>query len=470
MGNFAPDQPIENVDDDKLNWGRYAGMLANGIKNADVSKASVVIGLQGDWGSGKSSLKNLAVQRLRLEGWQDKQILEFDPWLIQGSAQIAERFFLELAKKVGNVTNKDAADIKKDLLQNARLTGAVKGLMNWGPLILKMYGKLAGDEATAQTAENIDAFSKATTPVITSTEELYKSLAESIEDEKTDLDTVRKRLMQRFKDLDSRILIVVDDLDRLTPEEIRIMFQLVKANCTFPNILFLLLFQKDIVEESLGTSHSENPNFGRNFLEKIVQCPLNVPTLPGRQLQGFFRKTLDEIITSHQLSADIVPPNDLNVAVPLLSPYFRTLRQVNRFAQSYSFYLGLFVEEGGTVINPIDLLLLEGLRFVEPEVHALLPKCTAWLMSGANTNERTALFKPLKGDYDRNGLLERIIFNLFPGTATAAHNTFTPATEEDKRLARVRLPENLENYFTYAALIAPHLTTASVAIQVKREP
>jgi hypothetical protein len=64
------------------------------------------------------------------------------------------------------------------------------------------------------------------------------------------------------------ILIVMDDVDRLSIDEVMLLFQLVKASADFPNMVYLLLFQRDIVEKSLQDGA---PTSAREFLEKIVQ-------------------------------------------------------------------------------------------------------------------------------------------------------------------------------------------------------
>ncbi len=74
---------------------------------------------------------------------------------------------------------------------------------------------------------------------------------------------LKRELSDSLKDLEQPILVVLDDIDRLTSEEIRLLFQLVKANADFPNLVYLLLFQRDIVERSLDSSPSNN---GQEFL------------------------------------------------------------------------------------------------------------------------------------------------------------------------------------------------------------
>lgn len=70
------------------------------------------------------------------------------------------------------------------------------------------------------------------------------------------------------------ILIGIDDLDRLTADEVRLVFQLIKANADFPNLVYLTLFQRDIVEGNLEKAKSGS---GKDFLEKVVQVGFDVP-------------------------------------------------------------------------------------------------------------------------------------------------------------------------------------------------
>ena len=61
------------------------------------------------------------------------------------------------------------------------------------------------------------------------------------------------------------------------------IFQLIKANTDFPNVIFLLLFQKDIVEKKL----TDNTQSGENYLEKIIQIPFIIPQIQLKQVHSF---------------------------------------------------------------------------------------------------------------------------------------------------------------------------------------
>ena len=67
----------------------------------------------------------------------------------------------------------------------------------------------------------------------------------------------------------------MDDLDRLTSSQLRMVFQLVKANLEFPNVVFLLLFQRDLVEDKLN----DGAQLGRDYLEKIIPPSLMLESL-----------------------------------------------------------------------------------------------------------------------------------------------------------------------------------------------
>src|SRR5881628_1548344 len=84
-----------------------------------------------------------------------------------------------------------------------------------------------------------------------------------------------------MRDADGPLVVIIDDIDRLRPDEIRLLFQLVKANADFPNLVYLLLFQRDIVELAVGESGLP----GEEFLEKVVQVAFDLPRIEAEKLQ-----------------------------------------------------------------------------------------------------------------------------------------------------------------------------------------
>lgn len=82
------------------------------------------------------------------------------------------------------------------------------------------------------------------------------------------LNKMRHSVEILLRELKKPLIVFVDDIDRLEPDEIRMLLRQVKANANLPNIVFVLLFQPSIVEQALDPISDGN---GRAFLEKIVQ-------------------------------------------------------------------------------------------------------------------------------------------------------------------------------------------------------
>src|SRR4051794_31326108 len=88
---FSADRPITQPEEDALNRGAFCSAVADAIgswRQAD----SLVLGIYGEWGAGKSSAKNLVVAALGERG----SIVEFNPWQWAGQEQLAEAFFREI--------------------------------------------------------------------------------------------------------------------------------------------------------------------------------------------------------------------------------------------------------------------------------------------------------------------------------------------------------------------------------------
>ena len=78
-------------------------------------------------------------------------------------------------------------------------------------------------------------------------------------------------------DLTKPIVVVLDDIDRLSTSEIRDVFKLVRLTANFPNIIYIVAFDRNRVEEALA----EQGVPGRDYLEKILQVAIDLPVVPN---------------------------------------------------------------------------------------------------------------------------------------------------------------------------------------------
>jgi predicted KAP-like P-loop ATPase len=176
------------------------------------------------------------------------------------------------------------------------------------------------------------------------------------------LEELRQDVGREMAKLDRVVIVFIDDIDRLTDREIRLLFQLVKANVHFPNLIYCLLFQKDIVAASLGKIISDG---GDKYLRKIVQVQFDVPLPSKRQLQKILTDDLERILAQKDIEIvqDIERWNQL-FPDPLWG-YFENVRDVKRFLGSFEFYFNMHLNGNVLEVNPIDLVAVEALRMFD---------------------------------------------------------------------------------------------------------
>lgn len=114
--------------------------------------------------------------------------------------------------------------------------------------------------------------------------------SESIEDL---ISSLHETLEQKdAKESKKRILIVLDDLDRLDSTEVLAMFRIIKTFGNLPNIMFLLVYDNDIVSAIVEKHFPESKG---KYLDKFIQLRVNV--LPARK-QSIVDQLKDSILKS----------------------------------------------------------------------------------------------------------------------------------------------------------------------------
>lgn len=107
------------------------------------------------------------------------------------------------------------------------------------------------------------------------------------------LSSLHKELEQKdAKESKKRILIVLDDLDRLDSTEVLAMFRLIKTFGNLPNIMFLLVYDNDIVSAIVDKHFPESKG---KYLDKFIQLRVNM--LPARK-QSIVDQLKDSILKS----------------------------------------------------------------------------------------------------------------------------------------------------------------------------
>jgi predicted KAP-like P-loop ATPase len=356
---YSSDKPITRLPEDQFGRSGFAKRLANDI-GAWKGGESLVVALYGDWGSGKTSLKNLALASLAK---RRKKIptVEFNPWQLSGTGGIASAFFEELRIAL----HPTAGDTSEATADRARRLNAYAKRLSLGSWVANAVGGLfaaSGHLDAEVSAAAIGASLGQAADVSKAGCEAAEANAAS---EDLPLNILKNSLADSLRQLQRPLLIVIDDIDRLTTREILDVFQLVKANADFPNVIYLLLFERSIVCKALD---QVSDNRGSEFLEKIVQVGYHVPHASGGAVQKVLFRGLDEDLALPGVNRRWSTERWTDLYLEGLSPFFRNLRHVYRFLSSFDFHVRQFQSGNRFEVNPVDLVGLETLRVFEPTV------------------------------------------------------------------------------------------------------
>jgi len=374
MSLTSADRPIENIDQDKLNRGGFTYSIVQIIKSWQ-GKDSLVIGIRGPWGSGKSSIKNLIIKLIKSEN-NNIKILEFNPWEWSNTDRLHIGFFSELAKTIGKVDNsKRAKESAKGIrryvayLNVANIQEPVSKISTPLLALFAILGVSVSNITNIQWVKYIFAglaIIFVIFPLFASILETFAKIKDNTA-EKLDMTASEQNaaLQSDLRGLDYTVLIILDEVDRLNSDELKILFQIIKANANFPNVIYLMFFDRLVVEREIGKFISGSP---QTYLEKIIQVSLDVPQPSVLALWGVLENGLQQIFSSVAARLRFQPEPNIRLLYDITQPYFQDMRSVNRYLSNLNFHSSLY-DRRVYEVNPRDLSLLEVLRMFEPEVY-----------------------------------------------------------------------------------------------------
>ncbi|VVD95466.1 hypothetical protein PMO31116_01830 [Pandoraea morbifera] len=416
------DQPIENPNEDRFGVDAFARALAASIRKMK-SPQGAVIGLNGPWGSGKSSAVNLCKHHLAEAVRSDELvIIDFACWWFRGEDALALAFFRELYAGLGPSLGDK---VKKKLPKlGARLLRA-------GALV----GKIA-EAAGAVIAGGI-------------AEKGMEWLAGLIEEDET-VEALHAELSKALREQKKRFLIVIDDIDRLSPDEALLIFRLVKSVGRLPNVMYLLVYDRLLAERIVSDRY---PSEGPHYLEKIIQAAFEIPDPAAFEVQQHLLSLIGSICGA-PAEADMV--RFMNIFYEGISPAMRTPRDVARFANSLSVSWPAVSSE----VDRADFLALEMLRLLHPAIYRAIRQNKEQLSGngrdkGRERGEAARYFNELlfgaapPPEHDR---MRRLLMRLFPVLESAWANMGYDEgfAKQWAMKRRVCSPAHFDTYFRFS--------------------
>jgi len=330
------DDPIQVVTDDKLQRSIFANQVAEVCRRVHIQGESSVMALISPWGSGKSSLLNLVKESLADD--EEWLVGEYNPWLLSDIESLVREFFVELRS------------ILPEEYQKGKLKDVIKSYANAVSPIASALG-LVGVNVPDQ----------------------LKELAQDLLRGDTSLSKRKIELEDALRDAGRPILLILDDLDRLEPDELMMVFKLVRLVGRLPNVYYLLSYDENTLLDVITQTELARGNRKRahDYLEKIVQLRLDMPPLHERQQLKLLNSAFDEVAERNTVAISDDDQELLNDAYTnVLKHYLDEPRAINRyFAQIDALYSLV-----GGEVNFADFSLITFLRTEFPEVYKLVQK------------------------------------------------------------------------------------------------
>jgi hypothetical protein len=399
LWDFNADNPIISFEDDKLGREPFARHLSAVLLKTVAIKhhlqkapdeiitameqgtlripESYTVAVFGAWGSGKTSLKNLICAGMDEPGNNRPHVAHFEPRRWRDEDSIIRDFFQIIAKQVGEDDNPNAKATANLLLRLGDYLTVAQ--------IALLLGGMAAGIGSYHWSDPSLATAGATG--IASGNSLFGSVGEFLKNrgkKKTEqLDIVKgiieleAELKEKMIQLEKPVVVFIDDIDRLSVDEVTLLLQLLKYNANFPNIIYVILGQRDIIDDGLEKLF---PKHGGEYLEKFVQLALDLPQVETDDIREEVLSTIDSVAKYLDYNPVWVRREFSAIYEKGVAAYLPSLRQAHRYSNSLRFLVPLWKESGGRrAVHPVDASVLEIIRLYEPAVYGRLRKNKIWL-------------------------------------------------------------------------------------------
>ncbi len=283
------DRPLKPDGKDRLGFQPVAKHLANVLTNVDATQG-LVLGIEGAWGSGKSSLIGLV--KAELEVAKDRpEVVDFAPWLVGDRQTLLTALIGEITRAAINIK-----PIEEGIAAEAP-TGWWARARNW---IDQARGKKPSDAlARMKKVDALRSRIKDYVDGIVKTEAIIETLTKRTGAQDAGVGAAslseRKQLLTLgLQAVSRRIIVFVDDLDRLEPKEGAEVMRLIRAVADFPNVVYVLSYDPEVLAETL--QNAVLVKNGRAFLEKIVQVRVRVPQPEDFDLRTWFSEEVYRLL------------------------------------------------------------------------------------------------------------------------------------------------------------------------------
>lgn len=332
LGDDLPKQ--DPSKDDQLGYAPFAQRISKIITSIGAPNG-YVIGLHGQWGSGKSTVINFILHYLKHSNEPDQIThIDFRPWIISGHQDLVAAFFKILSEKLGPADGWRKRQGKRVLRW---INGSADNLVDAAAtvaLTVDPSGGVASKLAGSLTKKSVNSL-------------LGRFLAEP------SLQKAYENLREQLNRSGKRFLVTIDDIDRLEEREVKAIMQMVKSIGQLPNVIYLLAYDSENVKKALNRGAERA---GPHFAEKIVQQEIELP----KPSQNALLKLLDQEISFLTATSEDSARWQYIVRDGV-HRWIRSPRDVVRLSNAVKFSWPALEGE----VDPQDLLAIEGIHLFD---------------------------------------------------------------------------------------------------------
>ena len=316
---FFIDEPITSSEEDLLNRKIDAYDAAEKLLATKTENNAFTFGIVAPWGNGKTSFLYMMKEHIDAEFADDVVTISFHPWKYGKSSNLTYLFFEELSKALAPYST----IFSRDIIRYARTVSSIENSTT------KFLGSILGCFAS---------------PTV---EEQYEDLKKKISN------------MQR------KIVVFIDDIDRLESKEIEELFRLVRNTSNLPFMYFVIAYDKKYVVDSLNSIF---PSHSLSYSQKILQEEFFLPIIKKNELKAVLREKLSVFLNTEEMGqVDKLLNRELFNSIDVFN-YLGNIRDIKRLANALLLHLKKLHGE----IDICDYIVLEILRQQYPFVLELI--------------------------------------------------------------------------------------------------
>lgn len=304
----------KDVDYDLFNRDIIINKLYSSVQACKGANFSFVIGLEGPWGSGKTTVVNNVISKIRENSPNDFIVInDFDPWTYNNQESLLICLFDKVLKSTGiNYSNSSLKSIVNTLFESIK---------NSNPL-----GNIVGNIFLRNESDD-------------------------------DIENLKDQICDYLEQNDKTIIIFIDNLDRASSENIVFLLKVINNIFDLKRVLYVLSYDKQRINALL-----DNSNINEKFVEKIIQQEISITKLNKEKMHTVVRDCVTKLFVVYGIQKGNY--NEFSYIIEYLSNKISDIREFKRILNSVAPILSVKNE----LYKP-DLFALEIIRFINNDFY-----------------------------------------------------------------------------------------------------